>query len=137
MSQQSGRRIFTSLSEREEWLGQQIVDAAYKVHKKLGPGLLERVYEACFCHELAKKGIKYQRQAELEIYYDEFLLDDKFRVDVLVDDLVICELKSVDVVNRVWPLQVISHLKISRRRLGYLINFNVEQIKDGIRRFVN
>jgi GxxExxY protein len=130
-------RRFTSLSEHEEWLGREIVDAAYKVHKKLGPGLLERVYEACFCYELAKKGIKYQRQACLEIYYDDTILDDKFRVDVLVDDLAICELKSVDIVNPVWPLQVISHLKISRRRLGYLINFNVEQIKDGIRRFIN
>ena len=63
-------KVYEPLTEREEYLGREIVDAAYKVHKKLGPGLLERVYEACFCHELAKKGIKFIRQADLEIYYD-------------------------------------------------------------------
>ena len=125
------------MSAREEFLGREIVDAAYKVHKTLGPGLLERVYEACFCYELAKKGIPYLRQADLRMYYDDSLLDDTFRVDVYVDQLVICELKSVEIIHPVWPLQIVSHLKISRHRLGYLINFNVELIKNGIRRFIN
>jgi len=125
------------MSAREEFLGREIVDAAYKVHKTLGPGLLERVYEACFCYELAKKGIPYLRQADLRMYYDDSLLDDTFRVDVYVDQLVICELKSVEIIHPVWPLQIVSHLMISRHRLGYLINFNVELIKNGIRRFIN
>ena len=129
--------VYKALSEREEFLGKEIVDAAFKVHKELGPGLLESVYEACFCYELAKKGIAYKRQSDMRIFYDNTLLDDTFRVDVLVDNLVICELKSVEVVNPIWPLQVVSHLKISRMRLGFLINFNVVKIKDGIRRFIN
>ena len=129
--------IYKPLSEREEFLGKEIVDAAFKVHKELGPGLLERVYEACFCYELAKKRIEHKRQTDMRIFYDNTLLDDTFRVDVFVDNLVICELKSVEVVNAVWPLQIVSHLKISRMRLGYLINFNVPKIKDGIRRFIN
>ena len=125
------------LSDREEYLGREIVDAAYKVHKALGPGLLERVYETCFCYELAKKGIKFKRQADVQMYYDDCLMDDTFRVDVYVEDLVICELKSVLEIIPIWPMQIISHLKISRKRLGYLINFNVPKIKDGIRRFIN
>jgi len=125
------------LCAREEYLGREIVDTAYKVHKALGPGLLERVYEACFCYELAKKGIKFKRQADINMYYDDCLLDDTFRVDVYVDDLVICELKSVIEIIPLWPMQIVSHLKISRKRFGYLINFNVVRFKDGIRRFIN
>ena len=125
------------MSEREQFLGKEIVDAAFKVHNELGPGLLERIYEACFCYELKKKGINFKRQADLQIYYDNSLLEDTLRVDVFVDELVICELKSVELVNAVWPLQVVSHLKISRKRLGYLINFNVPKIKEGIKRFIN
>jgi GxxExxY protein len=130
-------RTYKPLSAREEFLGREIVDAAYRVHKKLGPGLLERVYEAAFCYELTKKGIPYKRQADIQFYYDDTLMDDTFRADVYVDQLVICELKSVEVVINLWPMQIISHLKISRKRLGYLINFNVPTIKEGIRRFVN
>jgi len=133
----NAKTAYLPLSEKEEYLGREIVDAAYKVHTKLGPGLLERVYEACFCYELAKKGIKFRRQADMVMYYDDSLLDDTFRVDVYVEDLVICELKSVDQINPIWPLQIVSHLKISRKRLGYLINFNVARIKDGIRRYIN
>ena len=133
----SGNGRYEPLSEREEFLGREIVDAAYRVHKTLGPGLLERVYEACFCRELEKKGIKFKRQADIQMFYDDSLLDDTFRVDVFVEDLVICELKSVEQINPIWPLQIISHLKISRKRLGYLINFNVARIKDGIRRYIN
>jgi len=131
------KKTYLPLSQREEDLGREIVDAAYQVHRKLGPGLLERVYEACFCYELAKKGIKFKRQADVPMYYDDVLLSDTFRVDVYVEDLIICELKAVEQVNPIWPLQIVSHLVISRKRLGYLINFNVRRIKDGIRRFIN
>ena len=126
----------THLSEHEEYLGKEIVDCAFKVHKNLGGGLLEKVYEACLCYELEKKGIKYKRQVSLPIIYDDKVFDEGLIIDILVDDLIICELKAVDKVNDIWQAQIISHLKISGLRLGYLINFNVALIKEGIRRFV-
>lgn len=92
---------FNILSEREETLARKIVDSAYTVHKKLGPGLLERVYEVCFCHELSKQGLKYQRQVDIPIVYDEIVFDEGLRIDVLVEDLIICDLKAVDEMNPV------------------------------------
>lgn len=127
---------YFNLSEHEEFLGKEIVDCAFRVHKKLGSGLLEKVYEACLCYELEKKGIKYQRQVSLPIFYDDKIFDEGLVIDVLVDDLVICELKAVDKVNDIWQAQIISHLKLSGLRLGYLINFNVPLLKDGIKRYV-
>ena len=125
------------LSEREEFLGKEIVDAAYQVHKELGPGLLEKIYETCFCYELEKKKIPYKRQVDLPISYkDELLFNDGFRMDVFVDGLVICELKAVQEIHPLWISQILSHLKLTKLRLGYLINFNVPKIKDGIKRFV-
>jgi GxxExxY protein len=113
------------------------VDAAYTVHRKLGPGLLEKVYEICFCYELSRRGLKYQRQKEFPIIYDDILLVDRaLRLDVLVEDLVICELKAKDEISPVWKAQVISHIKLLKKRLGFLINFNVVLIKDGINRFI-
>lgn len=117
-------------------MGKLIVDAAYTVHKKLGPGLLERVYEVCFCHELVQRGLKFQRQVEIPITYDDFIFDEGLRLDVLVEEKVICELKAVDMINPVWEAQVLSHLKLTNKRLGYLINFNVVNIGSGIKRFV-
>jgi len=124
------------LSRREEDIGKNIVDAAYNVHKVLGPGLLEKVYEACFCHELSKRDLAYQRQVDIPIYYDGLYFDEGLRLDVLVEDMVICELKAVDKVNPVWTAQLLSHLKLTGKRLGYLINFNVPLIKNGIKRMV-
>ena len=123
------------LTEHEEWLCKEIVDCAYKVHKELGPGLLEKVYEACFCHELAKKGIKYQRQVDLPIFYDGLRFDEGLRMDVLVEEIIICELKAVDTVNPLWQAQIMSHLKPTKNNIGFLINFNVALIKNGIRRY--
>ncbi len=128
---------YDSLSEREEFLGKEIVDAAYKVHKELGPGLLERVYEACFCYELELKEIPFKRQPVLPISYkSKLFFDDELRMDVLVDDLIICELKSVLEIHPVWLKQISSHLKLTNLRLGFLVNFNVPLIKDGIKRFI-
>ena len=87
---------FKPLSEREEYIGRQIVDAAYTVHKKLGPGLLEKVYEICFCSELSKRGIHCQRQIYLPIVYDGIVFEEGLRLDVLAEELVICELKAKD-----------------------------------------
>jgi GxxExxY protein len=127
---------YTDLSEREEFLASEIVDAAYKVHKELGPGLLEKIYEACFCYELELKEIPYKRQERLKINYKQKLFfEDELKVDVFVDDLVICELKSVLELHPVWIKQINSHLKLADLRLGFLINFNVPLIKDGIKRF--
>lgn len=118
-------------------IGKLIVDAAYTVHKHLGPGLLEKVYEICFCHELSKRGLSYQRQIDVPIIYDNIEFDEGLRLDVFVEKKVICEIKARETINPVWPAQVLSHLKLTNRRLGYLINFNVVSIKDGIKHIAN
>jgi len=127
---------FTPLSEKEERIARKIVDAAYIVHKILGPGLLEKVYEVCFCHELSKRGLEYQRQVDIPIIYDGITIDEGLRLDVLVEELIICELKAVDETNPVWEAQLLSHLKLTGKRLGFLINFNVPLIKKGIQRII-
>ena len=124
------------LSDREEEIGKIVVNAAYKVHSALGPGLLEKIYEICFVHELKKAGLNALRQIDLPIQYDGIIFDEGLRIDVFVEDLVICEIKAVEHVNPLWNAQVLSHLKLTDKRLGYLINFNVEKIKDGIKRII-
>ena len=127
---------FKLLSKKEESIAEKIVDAAFTVHKVLGPGLLERVYEVCFCHELSKRELKYQRQVDLPITYDGMIFDEGLRLDVLVEELIICELKAVDEMNPVWKAQILSHLSLTGKRLGFLINFNVPLIKNGINRII-
>ena len=127
---------FTPLSKKEEGIARKIVDAAYAVHKTLGPGLLEKVYEVCFCHELSKRGLKYRRQLDIPIVYDGITFNEGLRLDVLVEELIICELKAVDEMNPVWEAQLLSHLKLTGKRLGFLINFNVPVIKMGIKRII-
>lgn len=128
---------YEALSQQEEQIGKAIVNAAYQIHKNLGPGLLEKVYEVCMAHELRKAGYHVKRQVEIPIVYDGIQFDEGLRLDLLVEDLVVIELKAVDLVNPVWEAQIISHLKLTERNLGYLINFNVPLIKNGIRRFRN
>ena len=130
------KKIFNPIPHEVEKIGKKIVDSAYSVHKELGPGLLEKVYETCFCHELSKRGLNYQRQKDIPIVYDGITFKEGLRLDVLVEDLVICELKAVDILNPVWDAQVLSHLKLTGKRLGFLINFNVVNIGKGIKRFV-
>jgi GxxExxY protein len=127
---------YAPLSQREESIAKHTVHAAYTVHKHLGPGLLEKVYEVCFCHELKKAGLIADRQLDIPIVYDGLVFEEGLRLDVLIEDLVICELKAVDQIHPVWEAQVLSHLKITGKRLGFLINFNVPLIKSGIKRFV-
>jgi GxxExxY protein len=117
-------------------IGKRIVNSAYEVHSKLGPGLLEKIYEVCFCYELHKCGIQFQRQIDIPIVYDDLQFNEGLRLDVLVERKIICELKAIDQVNPVWEAQLLSHLRLTGNRLGYLINFNVPKIKDGIKRFV-
>jgi GxxExxY protein len=123
------------LNEVEDFLCKEIVDCAYKVHSGLGPGLLEKIYEACFCHELSKKEIPFKRQMKLPIKYDGILFDEGLQLDVLVDNLIICEFKAVETINPLWQAQVISHLKLTDLHVAFLINFNVPVIKNGIRRY--
>jgi len=125
------------LSSEEERIGKEIVNASFIVHKALGPGLLEKVYEVCLSHELRKAGLNVDRQLDIPIIYDGIIFEEGLRLDLLVDNKVIIELKAVDIVNPVWEAQIISHLHLTGKRLGYLINFNVPLIKDGIRRYVN
>lgn len=99
------------LSENEERIGEKIVDAAYTVHKALGPGLLEKVYEVCFYHELSKRALNYQRQVDIPIKNDGLFFEEGLRLDVLVENFIICELKAVDEMNPVWKAQLLSHLK--------------------------
>ena len=120
-----------------EKIGKLVVDSAFAVHFNLGPGLLEKVYEVCFCYELAKRGLRYKRQVDIPIVYDNLKFNEGLRIDVIVEDVIICELKALENVNPVWEAQILSHLKLTDKRLGYLINFNVPKIKTGIRRFVN
>jgi GxxExxY protein len=124
---------FEKASEKEESIAKQVVDAAYAVHKALGPGLLEKVYEVCFCHELTKRGLFYQRQIDIPIEYDGLAFDEGLRLDVLVEGLVICEIKAVDKTNPVWEAQLLSYLKLTGKRIGFLINFNVPIVKNGIK----
>ncbi len=127
---------YKPLSQKEEEIARKIVDAAFSVHKNLGPGLLEKVYEVCLCHELSKRGLKYKRQVDLPIVYDSITFDEGLRLDVFVEELVICEIKAVEATNPVWEAQILSHLKMLNKRLGFIINFNVPVIKKGIKRIV-
>ncbi|NQT65035.1 MAG: GxxExxY protein [FCB group bacterium] len=123
--------------KRLEEIGKQIVDAAYQVHKELGPGLLESAYERCMVVELLDRGLKIARQVKLPIKYKGKLVEEGYRLDLLVEDEIIIELKTVEIVLPVHIAQLISYLKLSDKRLGYLINFKVDLIKNGIQRKVN
>ena len=125
------------IREKVEKIGKQIVDAAYCVHKILGPGLLESAYEACLVMELILRGFNVERQKALPVFYKGKKLDVGYRLDLLVENEIIIELKAVEKLLPIHEAQLISYLKLSDKRLGYLINFNVTLIKDGIVRKVN
>lgn len=115
-------------------LARVLVDAAFTVHKTLGPGLLESVYEACMCHELGKRGIPFARQVSFPVVYDGLRLDAGLRIDLLVAERLIVELKTAERHNPLYEAQLLTYLKLTGCRLGLLINFNTAQIKHGIRR---
>jgi len=125
------------LSERTEEIGKIIVNSAFKVHKQLGSGLLERVYEVCLAHEITKTGLDVKRQVDIPIFYDGIEFSEGLRLDLLIEDSIIIEIKAVEQINPVWEAQIISQLKLLNKDLGFLINFNVPLIKSGIRRFIN
>jgi GxxExxY protein len=111
-----------------------IVDAAFVVHSTLGPGLLESVYEICLTHELVKRGLRVSRQVSLPVHYDGIRLDAGLRLDMVVEDCVVVELKAVEGILPVHQAQLLTYLKLSGHRLGLLINFNSALIRDGIKR---
>ena len=127
--------MYNKLSEREEYLASEIVDIAIKIHKALGPGLLESIYEKCFVYELVARGVNYKRQKEVPIIYESLKVDG-LRLDLLVGDLVIIELKAQENYHPVWEAQLLSYLKLTNKRLGILINFHVPLMKNGIKRLI-
>jgi len=114
-----------------------IVDAAMKVHTALGPGLLESVYEKCLKHELVKRGLRVESQMWLPVVYDGTEIEGGYKIDLLVEEIVVVELKVVEQILPIHKAQLLSYLKLSNKNVGLLINFNVVHLRDGIRRIVN
>ena len=121
----------------ENEVAKVIVDSAYKVHTTLGPGLLESVYEAALAYELGKRGLQAERQKPLPVVYENIRLEEGYRADLVVSDLVIVELKSVEEIAPVHKKQLLTYLRLADKRLGLLINFGTAKIRDGIIRIVN
>ncbi len=119
-----------------EEIATQVVDAAYHVHKELGPGLLESIYENCIEIELRSRGLQIQRQVSIPIYYKNNVLRETLRIDLLVEKSIILEIKSVSDLNEVHHAQLLTYLKLTGKNLGFLINFNVALIRKGIRRII-
>ena len=132
---------FVALCEKkimnENEIGEIIVDAAVIVHKELGPGLLETVYEIILAHELERRGLLVNRQVSIPIEYQGIKFDEGFRADILVENKVIIELKSVESVNKAHKKQVLTYLRLTGYKLGYLLNFGEALMKDGISRIIN
>ena len=126
-----------TVSPTENELSKIILDAAFKVHTRTGPGLLESVYEVTLAHELRKVGLRVERQVPIPIRYDELTFDEGFRADLLVEGKVIVELKSIEQLARVHAKQLLTQLRLSDRKLGLLINFGEIHLKNGIERVVN
>lgn len=114
----------------------RILDAAFEVHTRLGPGLLESAYEHCLAYELAHSGLSVQRQVPITLNYKGLNLDDAYRIDLLVEDRIVVELKAVDRLDRLHSAQLLSYMKLAAKHVGFLINFNTTQLKSGIKRFV-
>ena len=128
---------YEPIPEYLDKIGKEIVDAAYCVHKAMGPGLLECIYEECMIYELRKRGYTVNNQREVPIEYDgQILKSSRLRLDLLVEKEVIVELKAVEKMNPLYNAQLMTHLRLSKLRLGYLINFNVTLIKNGMKRIV-
>lgn len=118
-------------------ISKMIIGAAIEVHKELGPGLLESVYECCMEEELNRRGLRTQRQVPLPIIYKGKKLDKDFRIDLLVEEKIVVELKAIDQMRDIHEVQLVTYLKLSEKKLGLLINFNVPQLTKGIKRKIN
>jgi len=127
---------FFNIPEELNELSNKIIGLAIKVHRALGPGLLESSYQECLCYELAVAGFLVEKEKALPLIYEEVKLDIGYRIDILVDNKIIIEIKAVESITDVHIAQVLSYLKLSNNRIGLLINFNVKLLKDGIKRLV-
>lgn len=132
----SPKRLYAPIPLDVELVGKAVLDAAFKVHTTLGPGLLESVYETTLAYEIRKGGLLVETQVAMPIVYDNTKLESGLRLDMLVDKCVIVELKSVEIMNPVYEAQLMTYLRLSNVRLGFLINFNVPHLKNGIKRMV-
>lgn len=121
----------------ENEIGERVLGCALKVHKALGPGLLEGAYETCLAHELTKAGLDFMRQVPMPLVYDGIEIEAAYRLDLLVASLVVVEVKAVQALSEIHRAQLLSYLKLGRYRLGYVLNFNVPRMKDGICRLAN
>lgn len=124
-------------NQRLNDLSRVIIDSCFTVHRLMGPGLLESVYELCLMKELQIRGVKVQNQVPVPLIYKGFELSKEFRIDLLVEDDIIIELKLSESLHPVFEAQLISYLKLSNKKLGFLVNFNVPLLKDGFKRYVN
>jgi GxxExxY protein len=136
MSQSTIQNNFKPITEREQWLTSQLMNIAISIHKTLGPGLLVSIYEKCFCYELGKRNIPFARQKPLPIVYHDMEIDDALKIDFLIDGLIIVQIKAQENHHPVWEAQLLSYLKLTGKRLGYIMNFNVPLMKDGIKRMI-
>jgi len=127
----------TSQIVQEDVLARKVIDCAMRVHSALGPGLLESAYEVCLAHELGKAQLRTERQVALPIHYDGLNLSAGYRLDILVEKLLVVELKTVDKIQPIHTAQLLSYLKLGGQKLGLLLNFNVVHMRDGIKRVVN
>ncbi|MGB8983481.1 MAG: GxxExxY protein [Anaerolineales bacterium] len=136
MGTSTGRRVFAPVSPDVERVGKAVLDAAFRVHTALGPGLLESVYETCTAFELTQGGLCAPTQVALPVTYQGIKMDAGLRPDMIVEECVIVEFKSVETMHPVFEAQLLTYLKLTGIRLGFLINFNVLHLKDGIKRMV-
>lgn len=130
------QKEYDSLDPRIEAIGREIIDSAIQVHKALGPGLLESVYQSCMCREFSIRKISFQKETEVPIIYKNMRLESGLRLDLLVEGCVILELKSVEKIIPIHESQLLTYLKITSHRLGFLLNFNVPLMKEGIKRII-
>src|SRR5215212_2522961 len=136
MATSSGKRVFAPVPPEGEQIGKAVLNAAFKVHTALGPGLLESVYETCTAYELTQSGLRALTQVALPVTYQGIKMDAGLRPDMVVENSVIVEFKSVDTMHPIFDAQLITYLKLTGIRLGFLSNFNVIHLKDGIKRIV-
>ncbi len=125
------------LVKKEDRYSNIIIEAAIEVHRILGPGLLESAYKECLCRELAIQGLSFERQKPLSVFYKDVKLDCGYRLDIVMEELVILELKAVNRIEPIHKAQLLTYLKLSNLKLGILLNFNVDIMKNGIKRLVN
>ena len=137
VTQRSTGEKFRPLSEREVFLSQEIINISYSIHKTLGPGLLESVYAKCFYYGLRNRCIPFVNQQAVPIKYnDQLNIEEGLRLDMLIDDLIVIELKAQENFHPVWQAQLLNYLRLTGKRLGYVINFHVPLMKEGIKRLI-